>query len=322
MQHLDAFLSSLVLGPSQSVADLTVFPLLRQPAPASWYDTLAEAVASGTARVTEISQMGSVPELRVVNESARHVLIVDGEELVGAKQNRIVNLTILVPPKTGMTIPVSCVEAGRWRQESQEFRTSPQAFHATGRRAKIGQVSRAMSDGGPPASDQGAIWDEIEMKAARLSAASPTRAASAMYDKQRGNLDRFVDGISPIDGQVGAVFAIRGQIAGLDVFDSPRTWALLMPKLLRSYGLDALDLGIGGDGFAEPNPRRFVEAASRARCTVYPAIGAGRDLRVEGGGVVGAALTTEHGVVHAVAFPSADVSRPKPRRGFWPLGRS
>ena len=116
MQHLSAFLSSLSLGSSQSVAGLTVFPLLRQPAPEPWYDTLTEAVAARTARVTEVSDAGRVPELQVVNDSPRHVLIVDGEELVGAKQNRIVNLTILVPPKTSLTIPVSCVEAGRWRE--------------------------------------------------------------------------------------------------------------------------------------------------------------------------------------------------------------
>jgi len=216
---------------------------------------------------------------------------------------------------------VSCVEAGRWRQESREFHTSPQAFHATGRRAKVGQVSMSLSAEGAARSDQGAIWNEIDVKAARMAAPSPTRAASAIYDKQRGNLDRFVDGLKPVEGQVGAIFAIRGQIAGLDVFDSPRTWTLLMPKLVRSYGLDALDLGIGGDGFVEPNPRRFLEAVSGAKCMVYPAVGVGRDLRVEGSGVVGAALTTEHGVVHAVAFPSQDVTRPKPRRSWWPMNR-
>ena len=89
-----------------------------------------------------------------------------------------------------------------------------------------------------------------------------------------------------------------------------------MPKLVRSYGLDALDLGIGGDGFAEPSPRRFLDAVSAAQCTFYPAVGAGRDLRVEGGGILGAALTTEQGVVHAVAFPAADVAHPHPRRGM------
>jgi len=137
-----------------------------------------------------------------------------------------------------------------------------------------------------------------------------------MYEKERHNLNKFVEGLRPQESQVGAVFAIRGQIAGLDVFDSPRTWASLMPKLVRSYGLDALDLGIGGDGFAEPSPGRFLDAVSAAESTFYPAVGAGRDLRVEGGGILGAALTTDQGVVHAVAFPAADVARPHSRRAM------
>ena len=87
-------------------------------------------------RVTEVSDGGRVPELQVVNDSPRYVLIVDGEELVGAKQNRIVNLTILVPPKTSLTIPVSCVEAGRWREVSREFTPAPHAYHSSGRRAR------------------------------------------------------------------------------------------------------------------------------------------------------------------------------------------
>jgi len=81
-------------------------------------------------------------------------------------------------------------------------------------------------------------------------------------------------------------------------------------------GLDALDSAIGGDGFATPDPQRFLEAVSRATCTTYPAVGAGEDLRFEGGGIVGAALDTHNGVVHAVAFPSADVIRPNVKRRF------
>ena len=313
MQQLAAFLSSLSLGAPQSVAGLTVFPLLRQVAPEPWYDTLTDAVAARTARVTELSDGGRVPELQVLNESPRHLLIVDGEELTGAKQNRIVNLTILVPPKTSLNIPVSCVEAGRWREVSHEFTPASHAYHSSGRRAKMEQVSMSLRSESGRASDQGAIWSEIEMKSARMGADSGTRAASAMYEKERHRLDEFVEALRPQDGQVGAIFAIRGQIAGLDLFDSPRTWAALMPKLVRSYGLDALDLASGGDGLAEPNPQRFLDAVSAAPCTVYAAVGAGSDLRVEGGGILGAALTTEQGVVHAVAFPAADVSRP-PRR--------
>ena len=42
------------------------------------------------------------------------VLFLEGEELVGAKQNRILNTSVLIAAHTKSKIPVSCVEAGRW----------------------------------------------------------------------------------------------------------------------------------------------------------------------------------------------------------------
>jgi hypothetical protein len=315
MQNFDSFLSSLTIGSPIAVNALSVYPLLRSSADAPFYDTLSDAVRAGTLHITEVSAAGSVPELRVVNDGKRPVLIIDGEELVGAKQNRIVNLTVLVPEGTTIPLPVTCVEAGRWRHVSDEFAPAERAHFASGRRSKLGHVSASMLSGSRE-SDQSAVWSEIAEKSERLRARSSTAAAAAMYDQLRGALDRMIGSIAPLDQQVGAIFVIRGMIAGLDVFDHPRTWAQTMPKLMRSYGLDALDNGVGGDGFATPDPRRFLDAISRATCTAYPAVGAGRDLRFEGNGIIGAALETKNGVVHAVAFPAADVVRPTRSRRF------
>ena len=316
MQEFQTFVASLSIGSPTSVDGLSVYPLLRSAAPAPFYDTLSDAVRAGTLHISEVSDTGSVPELRVVNDGARPVLIIDGEELVGAKQNRIVNLTVLVPELATLTLPVTCVEAGRWRHVSKEFSPADRAYHSSGRRSKLGQVSMSMRTHNRPMSDQSAVWSEIAQKSERMGARSDTGAAAAMYEQRSHALDKMIASIETVEDQVGAVFTIRGMIAGLDVFDSPRTWAQTMPKLLRSYGLDALDSAIGGDGFAMPDPTRFVEAVSRATCTVYPAVGAGQDLRFEGGGIVGAALETTMGVVHTVAFPSSDVVRPTVRRGF------
>ena len=49
---------------------------------------------------------------------------------MGAKQNRIINLTILVPPGKTIVIPVSCVEAGRWRFTSDRFRPAEHTLYA------------------------------------------------------------------------------------------------------------------------------------------------------------------------------------------------
>jgi hypothetical protein len=314
MQSIQAFLSSIVVGPAAASEDLSIFPLLRTLPAEPAYDTLQDAIRAGQAKVTEVSEAGHVPELRVVNDGGNSVLIVDGEELVGAKQNRIVNITILVPPQSTLTIPVSCVEAGRWSAQSREFAPAERAYHASGRRAKVEQVSASLRMSSSRHSDQAAIWAEIDEKSARLGAASSTRAAAAMFDKMRERLDAFTTELHPLDSQVGAVFAIRGTIVGLDAFDSARTWARVMPGLVRSYGLDALDAAIGGNGFAKPDTHAFLDAIANAPLETFPAIGLGSDVRIGGDAVVGGALVVDGRVVHILAFPKHDAARPTTHR--------
>ena len=314
MQSIQAFLSSIVVGPAVASADLSIFPLLRTLPAEPAYDTLQDAIRAGQAKVTEVSEAGHVPELRVVNDGGSSVLIVDGEELVGAKQNRIVNITILVPPQSTLAIPVSCVEAGRWRAQSREFAPAERAYHASGRRAKVEQVSASMRMSSSRHSDQAAIWEEIDAKSERLGASSSTRAAAAMFDKMRERLDAFTTELHPLDGQVGAVFAIRGTIVGLDAFDSARTWARVMPGLVRSYGLDALDAAIGGNGFAKPDAHAFLDAIANAPLETFPEIGLGSDVRIGGDAVVGGALVVDGRVVHILAFSKQEAARPPTRR--------
>src|SRR5438876_9900087 len=88
------------------------------------YLTLDEALASDDIEITEVSEAGQVSELKVTVKGAAPVLLLDGEELIGAKQNRVLNLTILAPAHRATKIPVSCVEAGRWRHASARFSSS------------------------------------------------------------------------------------------------------------------------------------------------------------------------------------------------------
>ena len=83
--------------------------------------TLDAALAAGTLTVTEVSEGGSVSHLLVVNEGELPVLIVDGEELVGAKQNRVLNTSVLLGAHGKYTVDVSCVERGRWAYRSRTF---------------------------------------------------------------------------------------------------------------------------------------------------------------------------------------------------------
>ena len=112
-------LAEVTVGPEASFERLSVIPLTpNNPKLPMDCISLDEALIRGDFEVTELSEAGQVPELQVVNDSDTRVLLMDGEELVGAKQNRIVNLTILVPARATVVIPVSCVANIRARMTS------------------------------------------------------------------------------------------------------------------------------------------------------------------------------------------------------------
>ena len=100
------YLEQLKVGRKQSYKNLALYPLLSTYSLDLEYLMLDEALGENLIEIAEKDNDGSVPELRVMNKSPRMILILDGEELVGAKQNRIVNTTILVQGNTTIVIPV------------------------------------------------------------------------------------------------------------------------------------------------------------------------------------------------------------------------
>jgi hypothetical protein len=113
------------------------------------------------------------------------VLIIDGEELVGAKQNRIVNTTILVPGDSTIVIPVSCVEQGRWSYKSPVFSSEDRIMSSNLRAMKSKQVNYSVREERSFQSDQGAIWHEISNKAKRHDAPSPSMNMGEIYEKEK-----------------------------------------------------------------------------------------------------------------------------------------
>ena len=123
-------------------------------------------------QVTEISEGGSVPELQVENKLDVRVFLMDGQELVGAKQNRILNTDVLVPAMSTVKIPVSCVEQGRWHHNSPSFSSGKSASHRT-RSAKLARVHQNLKSQGKHDADQGAVWSEVAESLKQSGAEQP-----------------------------------------------------------------------------------------------------------------------------------------------------
>src|SRR5215212_3222291 len=128
------------LGEPVEHRGVVIAPLFPRTDPRAEYLTLEQAIPLGF-HVTEIDESGSVPELLAKNPLDSSVLLYDGEELIGAKQNRILNVTVLVPARSETKIPVSCVEEGRWSARSTHFAASKHTAYPDLRRRKAVQLS-------------------------------------------------------------------------------------------------------------------------------------------------------------------------------------
>jgi hypothetical protein len=311
MKTVSHELGSITVGDPVHFGGLTIFPLFRNDSvpPELGYTFLDEAVDRGAARMTEVGGGGSVPELRFENLGQKPVLLLDGEELIGAKQNRVVNLTILAPPKQVIVIPVSCVEAGRWHVQTEDFRPAEHVMYSRGRAAKAAQVSSAMAMGGRRQSNQSAIWNDIALKSERLEARSPTQAMKAMYDSRVGSIDAYLRAFVWAERQAGLIFAIGPEAMGLDLMDHPYAMRAMLPKLVRSYALDAIEAPHAAA--ATPSAAaEFLHRVGKAEPLVRPAVGIGEDVRLIGERISGAALWAEQRYVHLCAFTTNGTATP------------
>lgn len=308
-------LSRVVVGNPIQYLNLTLFPLIAKGSAQPGYRLLDDALNLGSARVTEVSEAGSVPQLRFENRGDLPVLLLDGEELVGAKQNRILNLTILAPAHKTIVIPVSCVEAGRWDAASAEFGSARRAHFAAGRARKAKDVSASMRTRGSRESDQSAVWRDIETRARRMSVASPTRAAAALYEGHRARLDDYRAAFAPQPNQCGALFAVNGSLVGLDLFDSPTTLGAALGTLVESYALDAIDAADGSSAAGPDVPSTWLDAIAKADIERFAAVGEGEDWRLVGAGLSGGALVKDGHLIHLCAFriaPDEEGEAPDP----------
>ena len=173
----------------------------------------------------------SLPRADLLRQFQRFFAL-DGEELVGAKQNRTVNLTILVAANTTLDIPVTCVEAGRWHYRARHFAAAPRAHYARGRAMKAEQVSMCLAWNGDRHADQRAVWHDIAEKSVRMAAFSETSAMAAMYEERSDDLSRIGERLKPVARQVGADAVSHGATGkGNDQVRFELTYLALSPQI-------------------------------------------------------------------------------------------
>ncbi len=316
---------------------LQVFGLRREGPVGLAYSTLDEALAAKCLEVAEIDESGSVPEIKVINKGDSMVLLIAGEHLIGAKQDRVLNASIMVDKGSETRIPVSCVESGRWRYRSRGFASGGSSSHSYLRRKMSRDAYDAYRCEGRPSSKQGEIWEEVDRKLMCMGTRSASSALGQVYEDYENRLKDVVRKVRVPEDCCGVVFAFGGSVAGIDLFDRPETLQKLLPKLVKGYAIDAIEeAGEQADGEQQPaeppsllrkaagllrksSPSQgdelphvecdretvvsWLRGAGSAESESFDSPGLGNDLRVEGDGLVGASLLVNDLPVHTELFP-------------------
>ncbi len=304
------YVSKLQFGKLQQFKNMGVIPLLSSTNYSIKYLTLKEALDKNLLSVTEVTHGGSVPELKVANRARIPVLLLAGEELAGAKQNRVLNTTILLNRESETVIPVSCTEHGRWSYVSEEFESSEVVASPRIRVKQAASIAEELERSGRYASDQGAIWGEIEEMSARAGVSSATGAMKDVYEHETIDLEKYLNAFKYVPHQRGLLVFVNGKVAAFDVVSLESAYEILHTKLVKSYAMEALLRKRGKrNAPSVETAKAFLEETTKCRGKKYKSVGNGWDYRFEGKRIVGSALVYRKEVVHVAFFRTMGRSR-------------
>ncbi|MEC7567059.1 MAG: DUF6569 family protein [Planctomycetota bacterium] len=232
------------------VGGLSVFPLVTKKQLMTKVKSGMTMIAKGKVCVEEVDESGHVPTLFVRNSGNYHVLFLEGDQLVGAKQNRICNSSLLIAPQSHARIPVSCVERGRWHHNSKSFSPSPNAatpsMRSVLKAAKLQPPVGRVEDGhqvpqqNVHQADQGKVWAEVDRMETVHCSASQTNSMDEVFAHKRQQLTEYRKAMSYVPGAMGWVIAIGGSIRTVDLFGKRSLCKKAWTRILRGSALEAM----------------------------------------------------------------------------------
>jgi hypothetical protein len=243
-------------------------------------------------------------------------LLVDAEELIGAKQNRILNTSILLRKRSKTIIPVSCTESGRWAYKTEKFEDSKTVATPKMRRRKALSVSDSLQFNNSYRSDQQDVWDTVDHYFSDAKMSSPTRAMKDVYDKKSTDVEDYMKAFEKQEGQRGFLVLIDDKVVGMDYFSSAEALNRLYEKMVRSYAIEAdLERNRMGKTVKKDSPESFLQRLVFAEVNQFKSPGHGDDHRFQGKDLTGNSLVYKDEVIHFAAFDHSE-EKPYRRRYF------
>lgn len=256
----------------------------------------------GLVEISEINEGGNVGEVKVINKAVTPLLLLDGEEIIGSKQNRIVNTTIIIPAKSEKNIPVSCTEAGRWKYNTTKFHYSNHMATSRVRRDKLNSVSNSLRTSKSFRSNQSEVWKNIEKTERDLRLNNQTSALHDSYTKKSSDIDKYKKSFRLHDNQNGLIVYINGKLVGFEIIYNSGRYKEYHNKLIESYILDAITKQNEEYTNVDFNKDNFTNIIKELKYEKFDSVGLGYDYRLENDDLTGSAMVYENNLINASFF--------------------
>ena len=284
---------------------LTAVQLKTEPANTINFISSAYAILNNFIQVTEVSASGSVNDICVVNTSTHFVFLMDGDILSGAKQNRVINTSILLGPQSKTIIPVSCVESGRWNASSDKFGSTDYTAPLELRKSKAEQVHRSLKFEATYKSDQGSIWNTVSKVSEKMNVASDTSNLSDVYEKGANSYDKFLETFKPEKDANGVAFFINRNLVNLEIFNRSNIFNEYFPKMIKGVSMDAFGLKTEskiGKSEADYKVLNLIDRLEIIESDINKGVGLGNEKRFVTNDVTGFQLDYNSNLIHLAAM--------------------
>ena len=261
----------------------------------------------GLVEISEIDEGGNVGEVKVINRAITPLLILDGEEIIGSKQNRIVNTTIIIPAKSEKIIPVSCTESGRWNYNSRKFHYSNHMATSRVRRDKQKSVSNSLRHRKSFASNQSEVWNNIEKTERDLKLNNETSALHDTYTKKSSDIDDYKKSFKLHDNQNGLIVYINGKLVGFEIIYNSSRYKEYHNKLIESYIIDAITKRNEEYEIQDFTEDNFINIIKELKCEKFDGVGLGYDYRLENDDLTGSAMIYDNNLINASFFNKIEI---------------
>lgn len=296
---------SIQLMESQKYKNVEVIPIKTDSFAKKDFLTLKKGHEMGLVEIKEL-ESSSVNTVICKNDAVVPLLLIDGDEITGAMQNRIINDSLLIPAQTQMKIPVSCTEQGRWEYKNKALSFEPSLYSldysTRSSKSRAAYESRGY---------QSEVWGSISNLEKRSQYRSKTSSLNDNYENLKSNQDDYLKEFTIEKGQNGVIFIVNNELKGIELFYNHSIYKEYHEKIFRSYIIEAIvDSSSENEDYDEDYLKReiytILDNISNCEFKQNKSLGLGDNVKFSNDYGSGSSLVYEDELIHMNYFKDND----------------